>query len=189
MKINEIITVAELVEPPDYIKQIIVQQTINHFQDNIFYTDLSDPSGFIVAAKKDNELLAYVAGVKYTNKKFADIPSFIVPQNIYSWVTDRGTTALTILKTLIKLAKMPVLSDVEMTPAAKRFIQKNIENQNLAGKEFDLNTGTVSAYDKSIWTQESDSRVLILEQLLGKTVGSFPFPIYSGQYNYTQLLK
>jgi hypothetical protein len=159
MNINEIITVDELVQPSKELIATIDELTTNEVENNIYYGRSGEQ--LIVAYKSNRRLVGYVIGVR---QEYHNI-TYMIPRNIYSWANDNGKTALLLLKTLISISKpMPVLSDIQMSRQAKRFIEKNIDSGHITAEIFDLKTGDVTAYDTDIWKTDDDRRVLIMEQ-------------------------
>lgn len=186
LKIHEIITVHTLQQPTAAHKKTIFGMCNVHYRDNIYYHNQSDM--LIVCAKTDSEQLGYAVGIRHNNPKFNEIPQYIVPQNLYSWANDHGQTTLSIIKAMISLSKEPVISDIEMTTAAKKFLQKSIENGNLKGKIFNLNNGDVGPYDPDVWITDDNYRVLIMENMLGIPLGnSHNIPIFEGWWNWLQI--
>ena len=187
MNLSEIETVAVLQQPDIKEKQKIFNLCNKHYRDNVYYHDNGQ---MLTIACKDNNLLGYIVGIRYHNPNFKDIPYFIVPQNIYSWAFDHGITALTLIKALIDISKIPVLGDISMTIQAKKFMKKAIDSGNIKAKIFDLNTGDISQYDDTVLNVDDNHRVLFLENKFGGYNNSKiknEIPIYEGIYNWLKI--
>ena len=186
MKINEIITVDALVQPtPEQLHNMIKHVQTTYGQDVYYHKQGTD---LTVVKKTTDKVWGLIMGVSYHQPKFDKIPKFIVPENLYSWVKDSGATALELVQTMIKLSDLPVVSDINMTPQAKRFLQKQIDARTLNARTLDLDTGEVSVYDESIWHQDDDHRVLILHQPFGKPMNSHPQHIQECVWNHAHVL-
>jgi len=185
MKISEIITIQELPQPSDNIKKYIYDNTTVHHHDTIYYNNNID-GHLVVASKTDTELLGYAVCVIKNNLKYTTIQNYIVPQNLYSWANDHGKTALSIIKSVINISNVPVLSDLELSPSAKKFLERSIDSNQLRAKTFNLTNGDVTAYDPSIWKHDDTYRVLIMNEH-GTNPHTSKFPIYEGTWNWSQL--
>lgn len=184
--ITEILTVHELVQPSqnmiDHVKDIANNKL--SYYDDIYYSVYDNQ--LIVVCKSDDIVTGYTIGVML--KPISNtIDAYICPKNLYSWANDNGKTALKLIKSIILICKeqnIPVLSDIELTGPAKKFLKKCVESGNLTGKIFDLNTGTISKYDPNIWDVDDNNRVLFLEH---NTVPFGKSLINEGTWNWKQL--
>lgn len=162
--LTEIITIDRLAQPSEEHKKKISDRAtipIEEFSDMYWgmYNDIA-----VIAAKNHNNLLGYAVCVKLENKKSKDFPYYICPKNLYSWAKDSGVTALNLIKAIIRLAgNIPVMSDIELSPSAKKFLKKNVESGALKGKVFNLSTGQVTPYDADIWLNDDNYRILFIE--------------------------
>jgi hypothetical protein len=187
MKIDEVITIDELPPPTSQIVHQVKSLTVTsvpNFTDT--YWGTYGTTQLIVAIKQKNELIAYTIGVLSANNKSSGISTFMVPKNLYSWANDHGASALKVIKALISLSSYPVLSDIELSPAAKRFLQKKVETGDLDGRVFNLASGAVTPYDPDIWITDDDERILFLEHLgRNHLLPSLLMP--TGTWNWRQL--
>jgi hypothetical protein len=187
MKIHEIVTVNALVQPtPDQLTQITKHAT-NHYLDDLFFSQ--DGANITVVRKTADQTLGLVISVAYHNPRFEQIPKFVVPRNLYSWANDQGATALKLIKTLIKLSSLPVVSDLEMTPSAKRFFEKQIDAGALKARTLNLNTGDVTPYSSTVWRNDDEERVLILDQPLGIPLSDHLPKIMETTWNHVRVLR
>lgn len=182
MKISEITTVDKIMQPTELQKKHIANFATIHYIDNLYYA--KDGDNITVVAKDGDIILGYVVGIAYHNPLFKDIPKFVVPKNLFSWANDSGITALSLIKAVIKLSEIPVLSDIELTNASKRFLKKQINLGNLRAQTFDLNTGNVTTYNDNLWEIDDDHRVILLDQKFGRQVSKLSVPIMEVTWNY-----
>jgi len=164
--ITEIITVDELVQPSDDIIEIIKRETVYSIDNHpgIYYAVLDNQ--LLIASKVDEELQGYLIGTLLSSPTTTVISKYICPKNMYSWAKDGGKTALAMIRATISLAReygYPVLSDIQMTVPAKKFMKKVVENGNITGKVFNLVTGQISAYDPDIWEIDDEYRILLMQ--------------------------
>lgn len=159
MKINEIISVARLVQPTDEQKRQLLTLDATHLDGNLYY--LLDGDELTVIAKDDTQLLGYLLAKKRTLATAIGEVYFIV--NLYSWANDHGQTTSSLLRAAIQVAgKTPLVSDNEMTPSAISFFKKYISHGGVKAATLDLSNGNVTGYDSSIWDINDDHRVLML---------------------------
>jgi hypothetical protein len=159
----------------------------SHLRDDIYYHQ--NNSDFLIVRRSGEKVLGLLNSVGYCNPAFKEFPCFVVPKNLYSWADDRGQTALTLIKSLLALSQSPVVSDLEMTPQAKKFMQRQINNGELRARTLNLDTGDVSPYDSTIWSSDDDYRVLILNQPFGQPLSAPSSKIMETTWNHAQLLK
>jgi hypothetical protein len=187
MQIHEIVTVNSLVQPtPDQLTQITKHAT-NHYRDDLYFSQ--DGANITVVRKVADQTLGLVISIAYYNPRFEQIPKFVVPRNLYSWANDQGTTALKLIKALIKLSPLPVVSDLEMTSSAKRFFEKQIDAGALKARTLNLNTGDVTPYSSTVWRNDDEERVLILDQPLGIPMSDNLPKIMETTWNHKKMLR
>jgi len=187
MKIDEIITMDALVQPsPEQLDNLTHKITTPYSQGLYYHKDGANVS---VIRKDAHELQDLLVGIAYHNPAFEQLPDFIVPMNLYSWVKDQGHTALQLIKALMKISPLPVVSDVRMTPQAKRFLEKQIDQGSLKARTLNLDTGDITPYDVSIWNNDDDYRVLILDQPFGKPINGAPSQIMEYTWNHAHMLR
>ena len=104
-------------------------------QDIYYHKDGANVS---VTRLVEDQLLGLLIGQAFENQMFEQIPKFIVPVNLYSCVDDSGVTALELIKALMKISPLPVVSDIQMTPQAKRFLEKQIDRHTLIARTLNL---------------------------------------------------
>lgn len=186
--INEIRTVRELVTLTSDKKQLIDEITSISYSSDIFYG--YSGTTLVVAVKNNNEILACAVCIQYKNPAYELVPLFYVPKNMYSWVKDGGNTTTKLIKAIINISDIPVLSDIEMTDAAKSSFKKKIDNHAIKAKIFNICNGELSQYDPDIWEKDDDCRVLFLEHSFGSPTTSIPlsnFSINEGTYNWSKI--
>lgn len=187
MKIAEILTMDALMPPsPEQLAQI-TQHVTTLYKEDIYYH--KDGANVTVMRKRSDQILGLLIGEAYENQMFEQIPKFIVPVNLYSWASDKGVTALQLIKALMKISPLPVVSDIQMTPQAKRFLEKQIDQGTLKARTLNLDTGEVTPYDDSIWSRDDDHRVLILDQPFGTPITGRVSHIQEATWNHAQLLR
>ena len=94
------------------------------------------------------------------------------------------------IKAIIKLSDLPVVSDLELTPASKKFLRKEIDRGTLNARTLNLNTGDVTPYDPSIFTRDDDYRVLLLDQPFGTPISESRRSLFmQSTWNHSQLLR
>ncbi|CAB4122432.1 hypothetical protein UFOVP29_20 [uncultured Caudovirales phage] len=184
MIIDEIITVDVLEQPSEEQKKQKADLASTHYQDNLYYH--RHGKNLLVVCKDDETVFGYVDCIAYQNAAFSQIPIFIVPHNLYSWANDHGKTALSLIKAVIHLANMPVLGDLELTPASKKFLKNQIAGGTLRARTFNLKNGDVTPYDTSIWTHDDNFRVLLLDQRFGTPI-SGSHQLMESTWNYLKL--
>ena len=187
MKLSEIITVDQLVQPSSEELKTYTDSATSHYQDNIWYS--KDVGNITVVAKNQNTVLGLIMGIAYHQPQFSELPRFVVPHNLYSWAKDNGATALALIKAIIKLSNIPVVSDIQLTPASKKFLRKQIAAGTLNARTLNLNTGDVTPYDVSIFDRDDDFRVLLLDQPFGTPIYERRIPIAQSTWNHAQLLR
>lgn len=187
MKVNEILTVDALVQPTPETLEHLTSKITTPYKDDIYYH--KDGSNITVMRKRSDQILGLLIAQAYHNPLFDQIPDFIVPLNLYSWAEDKGVTALELIKALMKISPLPVVSDLEMTKHAKRFLEKQIDQGGLKARTLNLNTGAVTPYEKSIWNQDDDHRVLILDQPFGTPLNLNRSKVMETTWNHAQLLR
>lgn len=169
--IDEIRTMNELVPLTSDKKELIASITVEHYIDDIYYGYSGQT--LVVASKVNgpnsdaNEMNACAVCVLYNNPHYKLLPQFYVPKNMYSWVKDGGVTTTKLIKAIINLAQVPVLSDLEMTPPAKKTFQRKIENGEIGAKIFNICNGDITPYNSDIWVNDDDCRVIFFEHALG----------------------
>jgi hypothetical protein len=187
MPMDEILTADALVQPsPEQLKHL-TQLVTTPYKDDIYYHQ--DGANITVMRKRSDEILGLLIAQAYHNPLFEQIPDFIVPRNLYSWAEDKGVTALLLIKALVKTSPLPVVSDLEMTKHAKQFLEKQIVQNTLKARTLNLNTGEVTPYDLSIWNQDDDYRVLILDQPFGTPISGKVSLVQETTWNHAQLLR
>jgi hypothetical protein len=190
--ISEIRTVNILVPLTPEKKDNIGNITTRHFGDDIYYGYSGDT--LVVAAKVGQDMTACAVCPVYKNPAYILAPKFMVPKNLYSWVRDAGKTTTAVIRAIIKLANMPVLGDLEMTPPAKRAFKKKIDDHEIKAKIFNLCTGDITQYDPDIWDTDDDCRVMFLEHAMGMPATTVPLSkmkisINEGTYNWSQVMS
>lgn len=187
MKMAEILTMDALMPPsPEQLAQI-TQHVTTLYKEDIYYH--KDGANVTVMRKTSDQILGLLISQAYDNPRFKQIPKFIVPHNLYSWAQDKGATALELIKVLMKISPLPVVSDLEMTHQAKRFLEKQIDQGTLKARTLNLLTGDVTPYDNLIWHQDDHHRVLILDQPFGTPITGRVSHIQEATWNHAQLLR
>lgn len=162
----EIRTIGQLPQPTkeivDLVNKIAVEP-VENFTDT--YAGLHENIQLVVAIKQNGRLIAYSIGMLETNNQSSEFSTYLVPRNLYSWAKDNGKSALKVIKAMIRLSHYPVLSDINLSPPAKKFLQRKVETGELNGEVFNLKTGQVSAYDPDIWITDDDERILMMEHM------------------------
>jgi len=186
--LNEIITIGELTQPSEEHKRTISSMAtvpVEYLRD-IYWGMYEDNA--VIVSKKDDFIMGYTICVRLDNPMSKEFSSYICPVNLYSWVKDGGNTALNLVRAAIRLAgDIPVMSDIRLSPSAKRFLQKNVESGAINGKVFDLETGQISGYDPDIWVNDDKKRILFMEhQGIGYSRNSL---IIEGTWNWRQIQK
>jgi hypothetical protein len=183
----EINTIRELPQPTDEIKQQVMSHTVNPvdgFQDT--YYGMYESSQLIVAIKKDKKLIAYAIGELSNNSKSSEFDTYMIPKNLYSWGNDKGESALRVIKAMIRLSPYPVLSDIDLSPPAKKFLQRKVETGELNGQIFNLKTGEITKYDPDVWITDDLERIVMLEHGgRNHLMSSLLMP--TGSWNWRQL--
>lgn len=187
MKIDEILTVDALVQPSHTEVQQLTQHVTTLYRDDIYYH--RDGANVTVMRKRSDQILGLLIGQAFENQMFEQIPKFIVCVNLYSWADDSGMTALQLIKALMKISPLPVVSDIQMTPQAKRFLKKQIDGHTLKARTLNLDTGSVTPYHDSIWSRDDLYRVLILDQPFGTPISGKVNHIQETTWNHAQLLR
>lgn len=186
--LNEIETIDELVQPSEEHKKVIASVSdtkVDGFTD--IYYGLHNNSQLAVSAKKDDIILGYTIAVLVKNPNSNKFPVYLCPKNLYSWVKDGGITALNLIKAVISLAgNIPVMSDIQLSPSAKKFLKKNVESGSLTGKVFNLSNGNVTPYDPDIWESDDNYRILFLEHY---SAGYPSGLIIESTWNWNSILK
>jgi hypothetical protein len=185
----EINTIHGLSQPTDKIKQQVMSCTItpvDGFQNT--YYGMYESSQLIVAIKKDEKLIAYAIGELSNNSKSSEFDKYIIPKNLYSWGNDKGESALKVIKAMIQLSPYPVLSDIDLSQPAKKFLQRKVETGELNGQIFNLKTGQVTPYDPDIWVTDDDERILMMEHG-GRNHLKPTLLMSTGIWNWRQITK
>lgn len=187
MKIDEIITMDALVQPTPAQLEDITRGITTPYKNDIYYDQHG--ADVHIARKTQGKVYGLLLARAYHNPLFDQLPDFIVPENLYSWADDKGVTALNLIKALMKISPLPVVSDVRMTPQAKRFMEKQIDQGSLKARTLNLDTGDITPYDVTIWHQDDDYRVLILDQPFGKPINGPPSQIMEYTWNHAHMLR
>lgn len=187
MKIEEIMLAQELVQPTsDQLEQMAGPAT-TPYKDSLWYHE--ENHHLLIVRRLSGGVVGLVKAVAYHNPRFDRMPDFVVPENLYSWANDQGETALMLLKAVLDISPLPVVSDIEMTQQAQRFLQKQISRGTLRARTLDLNTGDVTPYDPTVWTHADNYRVLILNQPFGTPINNPPLPRMETVWNHAERLK
>jgi hypothetical protein len=186
-QLSEIITISELSQPTDKIKQQIVQmadKTVDEYPDT--YYGMYESSQLIVAIKKDEKLIAYAIGELSKNDKSSEFDKYMIPKNLYSWANDEGKSALMVIKAMIHLSSYPVLSDISLSIPAKKFLKRKVETGELNGQIFNLKTGEITKYDPDVWDTDDLERIVMLEHG-GRNHLTQSLLMPTGSWNWRQL--
>lgn len=188
MRLSEIITVDELKQPNSEELKYYSSLAQTHYREDLWYS--KDEGSLIVVSKTPNRVDGLVVAQTYHNPAFQELPKFVVPHNLYSWAADGGATALLLIKAVIKLSDFPVVSDVMLTPASKKFLAKQIDRGMLSARTLNLNTGEVSPYDPTVFTRDDDFRVLLLDQPFGTPISEHNrITVTQSTWNHAALLR
>jgi hypothetical protein len=187
--LNEIITIDELVQPSEEHKRRVadIAKTPVKGFPNIYWGESKGAA--TIVSKKDDVVLGYTICLILDNPNSTEYPYYVCPKNLYSWAHDGGVTALNLIKASIRLAgDTPVMSDIQLSRAAKKFLRKNVESGALCGSVFNLKTGKVTPYDPDIWVNDDDYRILFMEH------GGMPYPLHpllveSGSWYWKQIIR
>lgn len=183
----EINTIHELPQPTDKIKQQVMSYAVtpvDGIQDT--YYGMYESSQLIVAIKKDEKLIAYAIGELSKNSKSFEFNKYITPKNLYSRGDDKGESALKVIKAMIRLSPYPVLSDIDLSTPAKKFLKRKVETGELNGQIFNLKTGEITKYDPDVWITDDLERIVMLEHG-GRNHLTQSLLMPTGSWNWRQL--
>jgi hypothetical protein len=183
----EIMTIGQLEQPTEEIINLVnnaANEPVENFSDT--YAGLYGNTQLVVAIKRDDRLIAYAIGELSQNDKSEKFNIYMTPKNLYSWAKDNGNSALKVIKAMIRLSPHPVLSDIRLSDAAKKFLRRKVNTGELNGEIFNLKTGEVTPYDEDIWETDDDYRVLFMEHM-GRNHINESLLMPTGTWNWSQL--